>query len=407
MKNGTSRKWLRWTIAAIVVALGLYFGLRPRPVPVDLARVERGPMEITIRDDGQTRVREVYVVSTPIPGRVLRFQGDVGDPVVAGKTVLAHILASSPAFLDVRTRSQLEASVEAASAARNLAAADIGRREAETDFARTELRRAEELADQGAISAADLDRIRKEARTAEAGLHTARAALQVREHELATARAALIGPPASEPTGLRTVRDDTLPVRAPVSGTILHIFRESEGVVPAGAPIAQIGDPTELEIVVDLLSSEATRVSPGDGVRIERWGGAEPLAGVVRRVEPYGVTKLSALGIEEQRVNVIIDLTDPISKWRKLGHGYEVEARISIWRDADVLKIPSAALFRIGSTWATFVARDGRAHLTTVDVGRTNGDTTQILGGVNPGDEVVLYPSDRVGDGTRIERRAP
>ncbi len=403
----TNRSFRTWSIRAglaVLAGLALYFTFRTRPVPVDLAHVERGSLRVTVSDDGETRVREVYVVSAPLPGRVLRFQGDVGDPVTAGETVLAHMLPTSPAFLDVRTRSQLGASVEAAEAARDLASAEIGRIEAETVFARTELRRSEELAAEGTISVAALDRARKEARAADATLQTGRAALEMREHELATARAALISPllAASSPP----LHSNGLPVRAPVSGSILRIFRESEGVVPAGTPLAEIGDPTDLEVVVDLLSSDAVLVSAGDEVRIERWGGDEPISGAVRRVEPYGVTKISALGIEEQRVNVIIDLTDPVEKWRRLGHGYKVEAQIVRWQEDDVLQVPIAALFRRGAAWAAFAVRDGRAQTVPVEVGETNGRMAQVLAGLDLDDVVVLYPSDRVTDGSLVEPRA-
>lgn len=404
MTNSFLRKWSIRAGVPVLVALALYFAFRPRPVAVDVAMVSRGPLKVAVRDDGETRVMEIYDVSAPIPGRVLRLQGEVGDPVVAGDTILAHILPSSPAFLDQRTRSQLEAAVEAASAARTLAAADLGRLEAETDYAQTELRRAERLATDRTISAAALDRARKESRTAEAALQSAIAALDVREHELATARAALIEPEARGTTAHPD--EHGVPVRAPVSGTILRVFRESEGVVPAGTPLAQIGDPTQIEIVVDLLSSDAVLVSQGDPVTIERWGGDHPLGGVVRRVEPYGRTKLSALGIEEQRVNVLIDLQDPIERWRRLGHGYEVEAAITIWEEADVLRVPNAALFRMGATWGAFAVRGGRARLVEVQIGRRNEDDAQLLGGLNEGDLVVLYPSDRVTDGAAIRPRA-
>lgn len=404
--GSTARTWsLRAGVVALVV-VGLYFAFRPRAVPVDVAAVDRGDVRVTLRDDGTTRVREIYDVSTPLPGRVLRFQGDVGDAVQAGETVLAYILPSSPAFLDQRTRSQLEAALEAATAGRELAAADLGRLEAESDYARTELRRAEKLATDGTISAADLDRARKEARTAEAALRTATAALDVREHQLATARAALIRP---EGDVAGVAGDNGVPVRAPVGGTILRIFRQSEGVVPAGTPLAQVGDPRQLEIVVDLLSSDAVLVTEGDRARIERWGGPDPLNGVVRRVEPYGATKLSALGIEEQRVNVLIDLEDPIERWARLGHGYEVEAEITISEHDDVLRVPNAALFRKGPHWATFALSDGRARLTEVEIGARNEELAEVRAGLDEGDLVVVYPSDRVGDGTRIEglRSAP
>ena len=233
-------------------------------------------------------------------------------------------------------------------------------------------------------------------------METAKASLRVREFELQTARAALLDPGS----GRKNSDDDhcCFTVYAPVSGTILRVFQESEAVVTAGAPLVEIGDPADLEIVVDLLSTDAVKVSPGDGVLIEGWGG-EKLRGRVRRIEPFAFTKVSALGIEEQRVNVIVDFTDPPETWKRLGHGYRIIARIILWRGEDVLQVPLSALFRENGEWALFKAVDGRARLTPVSVGHMNSFNAEILSGVGAGDAIILHPSDRVRDGTRVIKR--
>ncbi len=342
------------------MAAALAYAFRPQPVPVDLATAERGGLTVTVADDGETRVREVYLVSAPLPGQVLRFEGDVGDPVVATETVLANILPSQPAFHNVRTRSELEAAVQAAEAARALAEAELARSEAQVDFATAEFERAERLHERGHISQAAIDRAHMQLRTEEAATLTARAALSMREFELETGARLADPAPSVAGSGDEQSAGCCYAVRAPVDGRILRIFHESEGVVEAGAPLIEIGDPGDLEIVVDLLSTDAVQVAEGAEAFIEGWGGGERLAGRVRRVEPYGFTKTSALGIDEQRVNVIVDFDEPAERLSLLGHGYRVEVAIVVWRGEDVLKVPVGALFRIGGDWALFVVEDGQ-----------------------------------------------
>lgn len=392
------------TILVLLLGAGLVVAFMPRALPVDVTTAARGAMEVAVADDGMTRVREVFVVSAPLPGRVLRFEGDVGDPVTAGETVLAQIRPSDPAFLDVRTRSEQQAAVRAATAALSLAEAEVLRLEAELDFARAEHERAQRLFARGTISASARDRARMMARTGEASLMTARAGLNVRRHELETAQAALIDP-SQEARAMEDGRACCFPVLAPVSGRILRIFRESEGVVEAGAPLVEIGDPADLEVVIDLLSTDAVQVSVGDAVRIERWGTGEVLNGRVRRVEPYGFTKVSALGIEEQRVNVVIDITDPAAVWERLGHGYRVDARIVLWNGADILQVPLGALFRSNGARAVFVIEGGRALQREVAIGRTGDDTVEVTDGLAEGAVVIVHPSDQVVDGVRVEAR--
>jgi len=397
------RRWIWPVLGVAALALALAYAFAPRPVAVSMAVIAEGPLAVTIVEDGYARVRELYLVSAPLAGRVLRLEGHVGDPVVANQTVVATILPSDPTFLDARRRAELQAALQAAQAVRDLAAAELARQQAELDFAASEYDRVLRLFERGFAAQAALDRSRMELRTREAAVATAQAALQQREYELSVAQAALIPPsPDAAPA------DDAeccFAVRSPVSGTILRVYQESEGVVAAGAPLAEIGDPTRLEIVADLLSTDAVRVSPGDAVLIERWGGEGVLNAVVRRIEPYGETKISALGIEEQRVDVIIDLTDPYERWQRLGHGYQVDARIVLWRADSVLQVPLGALFRVGEDWAVFRVEDRRAVQRIIALAEMNDQTARVADGLAAGDRVILHPSDQVADGTLVEER--
>ena len=388
---------------AAVIGAALVYAFRPQPVPVDLAVIERGELTVTIDGDGQTRVREVYAVSAPLSGRVLRIERHVGDKVVANETLLATIQPGDPTFLDRRARAQAEAVVKAAEAAFALAEAEQARALAELEFARAELKRAEELSTRGNISRRDLDRARLEERTNAAARDTAIATVEMRRFELETARAALIQP--GEDGGEGDGQSCCVEVYSPVDGRILRVIHESEGMVAAGAWLVELGDPADLEIVVDLLSGDAVRIREGADVVIEDWGGVS-LAGRVRRVEPYAFTKVSALGIEEQRVNVIIDFTDPPAKWLGLGHGYRVDAHILDWRGADVLKLPLGALFRDGESWAVFVAEDGLARLRHIEIDHTNGREAELLDGLTAGMTVILHPGDRISEGVRIVSRS-
>ncbi len=389
-------------LGAILVA-ALVYAFRPQPVPVDLAAIERGELTVTIDGDGQTRVREVYVVSAPVPGRVLRIERHVGDAVVANETLLATIQPGDPTFLDRRAQAQAEAAIKAAEAAFALAEAEQARALAELDFARAELNRAEQLAKRGNVSQRDLDRAKLELRTRNAALSTAKASIEMRRFELETARAALIQP--GEEGGEGDRQACCVEVYSPVDGRILRVIHESEGVVAAGAWLVELGDPHDLEIVVDLLSGDAVRIREGAEVTIEDWGGVS-LAGRVRRVEPYAFTKVSALGIEEQRVNVIVDFTDPQEKWQGLGHGYRVDAHILDWRGEDVLKLPLGALFRDGDSWAVFVAEDGVAKLRHIEIDHGNGREAEVLDGLAEGATVILHPGDRISDGVRVLSRS-
>jgi HlyD family secretion protein len=398
-------KRLLWpALFVLLVAAGLGYALWPRPLPADIAGIARGPLAVVVADDGETRVRDLYVVSAPLPGRVLRFGGKVGDAVRADETVLATIVPTDPAFLDPRARAQQQAVVSAAGAAKALAEAELRRQLAELDFARAEFRRTGELHQRGIVAQAARDRAEMEVRTHEAAVGTARAALRQREFELATARATLMIP---TPEGHASAAKDSccFAVKSPVAGRVLRVHQESEAVVAAGAPLVEVGDPGNLEIVVDLLSNEAVKVAPGDAARILRWGGPDALNGRVRRVEPFGRTKVSALGIEEQRVDVVIDFTDPPERWERLGHGYRVDVEIVVWQAADVLQVPIGAMFRQGDSWMVFAVRDGRAEPRRVEIGKVNDRVAEVRDGLKEGDRVIVNPSDRIGAGTLVIAR--
>ncbi|ANK82574.1 MAG: efflux transporter periplasmic adaptor subunit [Rhizobiales bacterium NRL2] len=395
-----TRRIAIWAVLLLLLAAGIAWALRPQPVPVDLATVERGTLRVTIDEEGETRVRDVYTVYAPLRGHLLRVEAEAGDPVKADATELARIEPASPAFLDVRTGAEQEAAVEAARAARELAAAEVARAEADLAFAEGELERAQRLIRQQTISERALDEAERTYRVAEAALQTARAALNVREHELKQARSRLLTRPEIEERGQRC---ECLPVTAPVSGVVLRVIRRSEGVVEAGAELIEIGDPADLEVAVDLLSEDAVRIEPGQPAILSGWGGPD-LAAVVRRIDPLAETRISALGIEEQRVEVVLDITNPPEDWRRLGHGFRVDVGVVLFQD-EVLKAPLGALFREGGDWAVFVEGDGRAELRFVETGARNSLFAEIRGGLDAGESVVLYPSDRVRDGVRIEPR--
>jgi HlyD family secretion protein len=398
----TRRRLLFWLPlgAALLIAFAWLF--RSQPVPVDFATVERGPLQVSVSDEGETRVKEVFVVSAPVAGFMRRIDLEPGDPVEVGKTVVARIQPSDPGFLDVRTETELKAAANAAEAARANGAAAVQRAQADLDFARAELERFRGLAARDTIAQNALDDAQRRERTASAALAEAKAQLSMREHERERAQAALLAPGTARTTSPDCACVD---VYAPITGKVLRVLQKSESVVASSTPLIELGDPAELEIVVDLLSADAVRVASGQRVYIEGWGEPEPLNGVVQRVEPFGFTKISALGIEEQRVNIIIDFTDPPARWQRLGHGYRVEPRIVLWESGDVLKIPLPALFRDGDRWAVFAEQHGRASLRHVELGRDNGIEAQIARGLDTGERVVLHPSDRVSDRVRIVAR--
>ena len=390
--------------AVILVAAALAYAFWPRPMMVDMGEVTRGEMIQTIEEQGRTRVQEAFVVSTPIDGRLLRVEVEPGDPVEGKATVVARMRPANPSALDVRTREQATAAVEAAQAALHVAEANLQAAIADADLAQSDLDRTKRLAESGTVSTAALDRAQGAARAAAARLETARAAIEQRKAELTSTQAQLIG---FDDRGLLEALEsqlgDEMPVYAPADGTILRVIHQDETTLAAGSPILELGDTREdLEVVVELISSDAVKVKRDDPVIIENWGGEGPLAGLVTRIEPFARTKVSALGVEEQRVTVVVRLSTPPERRAGLGHGYAVSARIVVWQESDALKVPSSALFRDGGDWSVFVVEGGIAILRAVQIGRDNGREASVEAGLQVGERVVLYPPSGLTDGMRV-----
>jgi HlyD family secretion protein len=393
--------------ALAAIAGGLAWFAWPRSILVDLATVAKGPIEVTADDDGKTHVRHVYTVSAPVAGKVLRIshpsgeQGPslhVGNEVVANKTVIALMQPTLPSFIDVRSHDQLEAEVLAADAAIAQQEAEAQRIEAALVFYRAEFQRAQTLSRTQSISAQAVDKAKFDVATNEAALGSAKAQVDMRRAIRASLAARMIDPANTAPSS-----DPTCCVRvlAPTSGKVLKIIQDSEAAVLPGAPLVDIGDPLDLEVVADLLSTDAVQIKVGAPVRIDSWGGA-PIRGKVVRVDPAGFLKVSALGIEEQRVRVTIDFVDPPEAWSQLGHDYRVVVHVTIWSTADALTVPVSALFRKGEQWAVFSDENGRARTTPIRIGHRNNRLAEVISGLSAGDRVVVHPSDRIADGSPL-----
>jgi HlyD family secretion protein len=394
------RRVVTWTVGLIALGLLGYWATRPEPVLVDVGTVARGPLRVTLDQEGHTRARQTYVVSAPVGGRLLRIALEPGDPVSAGRTEVARIVPATAPLLDERARTTAEARVRTAEAAVRQAEAALAEARTAAEFAARERDRMERLFEGHAVSARDVEAARAEAQARADAVAGAQAGVEAARQDLAAARAAAATPSRLDAPG------GTVAVRAPANGVVLRRLHESETVVAPGEPLLEIADVEHLEVVADYLSTDAVRIRPGMPVVIDRWGGGGTLDGHVRRVEPVGFVKVSALGVEEQRVNVIVDLDDPRAAWEALGAGFRVEARVVLWADASVLVVPAGALFRQGDDWAVFtIDADGVARTRTVTVGQQTGTEAQVLDGLPEGTRVVVHPSDRVGDGVRVAPR--
>ncbi len=397
------RNLARWARRIAVLALALLalaaivMAWLPKPVPVDSVKVQLGELTITVDEDGRTRVKDRYTVSAPIAGNVARIELKPGAEVKS-KQLLARIVPVSAPLLDARSKKQAEAQVLAAGAAQRQARAQIDRAEAALEFAKKQVKTRKALVSQGASPQVELDRQELELRSRKAELTSAKFGARVADHELGMARAALGSISGGKQDGQQ------LEVPSPISGRVLKLIQESEGVVQAGTPLVELGNPRALEIVIDVLTSDAVQIEPGAPVQVVGWGGPE-LNAHVRQIEPSAFTKLSALGVEEQRVNAVIDLDEPYEKWKALMDGYRVEAKIIVFQAQNVLKVPASALFRKGDTWALFCVADGHAQLREVSVGRSNGLETEIKQGLAEGEIVIPHPSDRVSDGVSVLTR--
>ena len=385
---------------AIIIIVVIGVGFVPRPVLVDTVVTNRAPLIVTIEEEGKTRVIDHFVLSAPVDGYARRIDLDVGDPVNMSQDIISlEPLRSN--VLDPRSRAEAEARVSAAIAAQNAAEREVRASEADAEYAEDEANRLKKLFETGAIPLDRLQKSEADARRTRARLESAKFSVQIADFEKISAEAALkysAGQEEGEEMG-------TVFIRAPVSGRVLKIHHESEGVVYKGDQLIDIGDPLSLEVVVEVLSRDAVRLNPGTRVLLTRWGGEETLEGRVRTIEPVGFTKISALGVEEQRVFVIVDITTAKDKWVRLGDGYRVETAFVIWEGNSILQIPSSALFRDGDSWALYVVINGRARLRNVQPGQRSGISTEILSGIDEDEVIINHPGDNLDDGSRVRSR--
>ena len=391
-RNGSPRRkprrWLPYAGAVVLIGL-IVAGLWPKPLPVETVPVGSGRLRTTVNEEGKTRIRQRYLVSAPVAGQLRRIPFKAGAEVKAGETVVAVIDPLAPTMLDARSRALAEAR-------RDTAAANLERARAAQKFAAAELKRAESLFSDKTISPQELDQVQWRETAATKDLAAAESALRQAEAELAEFGRG----PGSDLAGSSRAAVD---VKAPAGGRILRVAEESSRVVAAGTPLLEIGDPGDLEVVIEVLSRDGAIIPSGTRVELEQWGGSEPLQARVRQVEPAAFTKVSALGVEEQRVNVIADIATPVEKRPNLGDNFRVEARIVTWESDKVLKVASGAVFRRGNEHAVFVVREGKAVFQPIKVGRSSGTEMEILEGLREGDVAILYPGDRINAGDRIK----
>lgn len=407
-KAKSTRRWIKRGVYFLLFAgllAALVIASLPKPVSVETARVVRGPLRVTVDEDGQARVKDRYVVSAPIFGSMARIEYDSGDAVTQGQ-VLARIEPVQPALLDTRARASAEARLAQTLAAQQQASAQIERAQTTLDMARSDLTRTKQLFDREAGSRQALEQAETNERRALAELSSLRFATRVAKFEVEMARAAIERLPG-EPAGRRRESKGKTPpltqlaVPSPVAGRVLKVIHKSEGVVQAGSQLLEVGDPAALEVVVDVLTSDAARISAGAAVTLDRWGGPV-VQGRVRRVESSAFTRLSALGVEEQRVNVLIDLTSPQKEWAALGDGYRVEAHIVVWEGSQVVQVPASTVFRHGDGWALFRIVGGIARLTPVTLGQRTMRDVQVETGLSGDETIIVHPSDKVTEGVKV-----
>lgn len=389
---------LIWTFMLISLAAAVYIWMSPNPVKVETTLVAKGTLRVVVREDGISRIREKYVVSSPVSGRLSRIQLQAGDDVTSEKTLIAVILPSAPAILDARTKAEANARVQAAKASLNRAKASTQKAAIDRDLNKKKLDRAEELVQNQGISREAFDIANALFLASDQAVKTGEFEIEIAQFELQMAEAA--AQPFLDPKDQAFA--EPFEIFAPVSGKVLRLFQESSTVVTTGTPLIEIGDPRELELEIDVLSTDATQIRPGSKLIVEHWGGSIPLQGLVRVVEPAAFTKVSSLGVEEQRVNVIADFKETPERLKTLGDGYRVEAEITVRELQDVTLIPNSALFRFERQWHVMTVKNNRAQLTMVEVGQQNETEAEIIEGLVVGDEVIVYPGDDIDDGTSV-----
>lgn len=399
-RSAALRRIVPITIGVAVFA-AIVSALRPSPTPVEVATVSTGPLTVSVLEEGKTRIRHRFVVSPPMAGLLERVRLRAGAPIKAGETVLATIQPQPSSFLDPRSQAEAEARVKGADASRSQRGMQVERAKSALALAEKEMARAKELKSSGAIATKEWDTAENQVNMLTRELSAAEFSMQVAEFEFAQAQAVL-SMQAKNPTADKS---EAYKIVAPVDGFILNIFEESSRVITPGTPIMEVGDPNDLEAEIELLSSDAVGVQPGATVSIEHWGGDRPLRARVSLVEPGGFTKISALGVEEQRVKVRVDLVDPLPPGKFLGDRYRVEARIITWHSDSVLQVPTGALFRRGNDWMTFLVESGKARTTKVDILHNNGTAAEVVGGLKQGQTVIVHPPDAVADGQAVKPR--
>ncbi|MEQ1719362.1 MAG: HlyD family efflux transporter periplasmic adaptor subunit [Hyphomicrobium sp.] len=389
--------------AGLAMAMAFYLALKAKPVSVDTSPLSRATLTVTVDEEGKTSIKDVYVVAAPLAGRLLRAPVHVGDAVEKNASIVAVIQPSPPAMLDVRTRAELESAAQAATAALTLAEAELAQAKSELHFAEADMARAKALMEKAVTTERTLQKTQIDVETRTAGVARAAANVALRKREVESAQVRLM---SGEQTFVQRIAELACcyEVKSPESGRILKLIAESETTVSTGAPLLEIGDPANLDVTVELLSSDAVKVRIGAGAVIDGWGGA-PLNARVTKIYPSGFTKVSALGIEEQRVKVILAFEDPAAERERLGHDFRVFARIHVFEAAGALRVPLSALFRRGEQWAAFVADQGIARERAVSLGERNSSFAQVLSGLKEGDRIILHPSDKVADGVAISDR--
>lgn len=397
--RATWRKYVPYAIGAALVLM-IISAMAPKPVEVEIAQVTTGPLTVTVLEEGKTRIRHRYMILPPVAGLLNRVDLRAGAKIEAGKTVLATLAPEPSSFLNPRAQAEAEARVKSAESSRMQRETQVERARAALSLAEKEMARAQELKKSGAIATKEWDTAESQATILKRELGMAEFGLTTADYDLAQAQAALMQAQSPAPE-----KAEPFKILAPVDGFVLNVFEESSRVVTPAIPIMEVGDPRDLEAEIELLSSDAAGVQPGAEVGIEQWGGDKPLRGRVTVVEPGGYTKVSSLGVEEQRVKVRVDFLDPLPPGYTIGDRYRVEARIVTWRSDNVLQIPAGALFRRGGDWITFLADGGRARLTKVNAGHMNGVAAEVLGGLSAGQKVVVHPPDVLADGGAVKAR--
>lgn len=399
-RDGRSKAWLILVVGSLAAVAWLAATwLRPR-LKVETKRVWRGPLAVTIREDGKTRIKDRYVISSPLTGKLVRIELDPGNAVCAKQTVAAIVRPTVPSLLDSRQEKQAQALEKAAQLRVDQAKALESQVSTQLQLAESTYERLKKLGN--SVAQQDLQQAEAEYQLQTSRYSSAQIATRIAEFELAQAQAALLHVVSESDDSSEATMSDFV-VYSPIDGKVLRIFQESAAIVQAGTPLLELGDPNNLEVLVDVLSNQAVRMAPGNRVLIDRWGGDHPLQGIVRRIEPAGFTKISALGVEEQRVNVIVDLTEPPTVRPTLGDAYRVEAEVTVWQAEDVVQVPVSSLFRQQDDWAVFVFSQGKLKIQRIELGHRSSSGAEVFSGISEGDEVVLHPNDELREGMRAE----